>query len=274
MELILHWDGLIGLGLTIAAIIAPEYWPAMPNLFRRVLAAIAWIFIIFAVKDGAEELFDMKLRNGPAIVFVIGMAVVGISIFWQLEIAKSKEDFPKKVEKSFSGNEGILVPGNKPTPQLPGNRAIPDGSLAVLFGSNVSINSQFPHVLLRLGGEDMIVINRDATGGNLKITTLRIFDDRDEIIARIDQNEFWVKNTNRAKRPDEHTLIVYDYHDEQVLKLEFLNPQIVQVEGIFRSSKINPSYAVITPTEMRIMPNRMTLTGNTMINSAADIVVN
>jgi hypothetical protein len=122
-----------------------------------------------------------------------------------------------------------------------------------------------------MAGDPMIVADRDPATKNLTITTLRIFDDRDDIIARIDQDGFWVKNTNRKKRPDEHTLVVYDHNDDQVLKIQYVNPNVIYVEGVLRSKKMKPRYVVISEEEMTLFPARGRISGNVFGGGRASI---
>lgn len=171
----------------------------------------------------------------------------------------------------LSKNEGVLVPSNLPTPPLPHGVTIPDDGVAALYGSNVSVNTTFPHTILEMRGEPMIVIDRDLSTKNLVVTALKIFDDRDDVIASIDPDGFWVQNAVRKKRPDEHTLIVYDHNGQQVLKIQFLNPQVISIEGIFRSPKTKPQFIIITEKEMIIMPNRIVFRGGSSRNARAII---
>ncbi len=128
--------------------------------------------------------------------------------------------------------------------------------------TDFSVNTVFPHTVLQMRGEPMIVIDRDPKTKNLPVTTLRIFDDRDDIIARLDQDGFWVQNTSRKKRPDEHTLIVYDHNDQQVLKINFINPQMISIEGVFRHPRAKPNFIVVTEKQMIMLPSTIVISGN------------
>ena len=54
-------------------------------------------------------------------------------------------------------------------------------------------------------------------------------------MADIEDNEFHINQNNhfRQKRPDNHTLIVYDQRNVQVLHIRYLNPRAVKVLGTF-----------------------------------------
>lgn len=220
----------------------------------------AWIFISVTI---GEESVKIRWPVG------VSSAIIFLMLAYFL---------PPKPE--LGKYEGTLVPGTGTAPTMPSTENLSSGAVAVIYGKNVSINSVFPHTLLRMGNDDIIVIDRDKKSGNIKVLSLRVFDDQYDIIARIDESDFWVKNTNRAKRPDEHTLIVYDHNDEQVLKIELLNPQTLEIQGIFRSPKLKSRYATITATEFRILPTIGPISGGLLIsgsstsNSAIDILIN
>jgi hypothetical protein len=83
-------------------------------------------------------------------------------------------------------------------------------------------------------------VERDESTGALRVTTLRIFNDRNEIIARIDEDGFWVRYGIRKKRPSRSTLVVYDQTDAEVLYIEMINPETVSILGRFLHPKTGP----------------------------------
>jgi hypothetical protein len=102
-----------------------------------------------------------------------------------------------------------------------------------------------------MGGEEMLAIDRDPKTKNLVVSMLRVFDDRGNIIARIDTNGFWVANTSRKKRPDESTLVVFDHNDIEVLNIKFLNPSAIKILGTFRKDRYPPIIIAESWTEVR-----------------------
>lgn len=137
-----------------------------------------------------------------------------------------------------------LFPGNIPTPTLPQVERHPESkppadALMILFGYNLAYAQHFPFTLLTMEGDAMIRIDKGkGKRGELIITVLRIFDDRNNIIARLDSDGIWVENSTRNKRPDTSTLVVYDHNDVEVLHLVFLNPTTLYLTGIFRHPKL------------------------------------
>ena len=151
-----------------------------------------------------------------------------------------------------------LYPANEPNPQIPTPLKIPDGALRIYLGqSNLAWATRMPHNVLMMRGDLMIAIDRQGNSGNLVVTTLRIFDDRDNIIARIDEDGFWVQESNRSKRPDPNTLVVFDHHDAEVLRIRFINPHAIVITGVFRHQGV-PQPVVVTPTEMNISGHTFT----------------
>ena len=100
----------------------------------------------------------------------------------------------------------------------------------------------------------MIVIDKEPKTNNVVVTLLKVFDDRNDIIARIDQDGFWVQNALRRKRPDPSTLIVYDHSDTEVLRLRLLNSNTIYIQGTFRHAKLGEKYLLITETAAIAMP--------------------
>jgi hypothetical protein len=133
-----------------------------------------------------------------------------------------------------SSNEGVLLAANDPTPSY-ACPEIPDGALLLDLGGNV-LWTDYPGIsrsLLMIRGLPIIAV--DFGPKNLKITALRLFDDRNNIIARIDPDGFWTDPTVRTKRPDASTLIVFDHLDNEALRFRFSNAHLITVRGIFRA---------------------------------------
>ena len=250
----------------------------------RIARPIVWFAaIMFVVRWGMwgfttnEPILVRAAIGAVAGAFVLGVLPPSIQWIANREQLSSEQIVDTKVDKPVStpqldlgSNEGILVPGNAPMPEMVAKCRVPDGALSILIGSNLSWNTRFPHTVLEMGGEQMLVVDKDDKR-NLRVSVLRIFDDRDDIIARIDDDGFWVQNTLRKKRPDPSTLIVYDHNDLQVLKLQYLNEKVISIQGIFRHAKIRPSYLVVTPDAVIQMPNNNRIMSSCFGEMAADI---
>ncbi len=164
-----------------------------------------------------------------------------------------------------------LFPGYEAAPPIPGARIeIPKDVLKVFYGGNVAIATTTPYTVLQLAGEKMIEIGRDKSGNELVILTLRIFDDRNNIIARVDEEGFWVENSTRSKRPDPNTLVVYDHLDQEVLRIVFVNSTTLSISGIFRHPRMS---APVIVTEKFIQVGTNVFSGNVAMGGAVAINV-
>jgi hypothetical protein len=155
-----------------------------------------------------------------------------------------------------------LSPGNAPMPidiaKVAPEIPISANTLFVFFGNNsVAWGTEMPHTILTMGREPMIVIDRVPNSNKLVLSVLRIFDDRGNIIARVDDEGFWVENSTRNKRPDPGTLTVFDHSDKEVLRMVFLNPRAISVTGIFRRPQ-SMYPVIINPTEIFMGNNKYT----------------
>lgn len=163
-----------------------------------------------------------------------------------------------------------LFPGTEPLPALAAKCKVPADALMVSFGSNLGWATNMPHTIIQMGGDPILSIDRDRASASLIITVLRIFDDRNDIIAKIDKDGFWVRGDTRMKRPDRSSLIVFDHNDSEVLNIRFLNPRAISVTGIFRHTHVRFP-VILTPEYMEINTNK--LIGNCMGEAKTDIVI-
>ena len=124
-----------------------------------------------------------------------------------------------------------LSPANDKTPD--NDCGIPEGAVAVFVGSIISWRNEQSgeHTIFSMGGLPILTIF--SVRNQIDITTLRLFDDRNDIIVRDDNGSIWVNPTVRIKKPDKSTLVVYDHNDDEVLNLRFLNPGALSVQGKF-----------------------------------------
>jgi hypothetical protein len=158
---------------------------------------------------------------------------------------------------------------SRPLPPLAAG--LPKTALKLIMGTNVATAKKFPHTVVRVFGEDLIQIDKDASRDQVVISTLKIFDDRNNVIARLDAEDgFWVENSTRRKRPDSSTLVVFDHLDREVLRIDFANPTTVYVTGVFRHPQLRQPI-VITPENAQISGN--TFSNTFFSDNAADIVI-
>ncbi len=230
---------------------------ALSGKFSITLTQIA-LLVSFLVFLFALRSFSAAVIVGFGAIFFGSVVLLG---FWFR---------PDLIEIDLTKYEGVLQPADDATPTIPNGCGVPDKALIIFFGSNVSINTVFPHIVLEMMKEPMLVLDKDANE-NLKISLLKVFDDRDEIIARIDEDGFWVQSTLRKKRPDKSTLVVYDHSDVEVLRLRYLNPRAVSIQGVFRHPQAKPVIVNISKDALTQLPMRLRMKANCISNMEADV---
>jgi hypothetical protein len=132
-----------------------------------------------------------------------------------------------------------LTSRNVETPPIPARCEAPKGAVLVFLGSNLAFAAKMPSAIIAMGGRDMLAIDMDEHQ-RLLIKTLRILDDKNEMIARIEDDEFSVAPSVRHVKPDESTFIVYDQNNVEVLRISYLNIQAVSIRGQFHGENLPP----------------------------------
>lgn len=244
----------VGAGIIVSDASATEFW-AVRGLF---IFVALWIlaFAVYSLWPKLGEPFWWRAALGALAGALIVFLLFG-AIHW-VDIREAR-------------NLRKLIPANDPTPALqplPPNvaAAMPDPFI-ILFGRTVVRAAYLPLVVLKIGQREMLAVDFDDDRRNLLVKTLRIFDDRNDIITRIDDDEVWIKEGNRFKRPDMSSLVIYDHDDAEVLNLKLLNRRALRVKGTFR----NPGGLAITVTDdtIKFGTNTLTLGGMTLIGPAA-----
>jgi hypothetical protein len=109
-------------------------------------------------------------------------------------------------------------------------RLVPKEALAIFLGNTVFYASKFPPIILRVGGQDILVINKK----NNAVTISAKFYSRDKkIVAELKENKFFINPNNyfRVEYPDESSLIVYDQEGIQILNVDYLNKTAIKLLG-------------------------------------------
>ena len=157
----------------------------------------------------------------------------------------------------------LLVPADEPDPavlaelvkNIPSERSAlrsqvmdrDSGLLKIFFGLNAAFTSRDSQPILKIDGQELLSISRTAAGISVDA---KIFDADGKIVAQIENSEFFINQNAafRIKRPDSHSLIVYDNRAEKVLDIRYLNRSSVRVNGVFRYGKLDP--CIMTDTIM------------------------
>ena len=146
-------------------------------------------------------------------------------------------------EKAIRAKDGSLIPAGNPMPLT--HCGIPEGSFAVFLGlgdrASVGLVSRFPYVISTVGHEDALVIDRDEEGR--LVLTAKVFDERGDLVAKIERNQFTATNAAAdLKHPDGtmSSLAIYDHRDQKVLDLYQPNSESIVVRGVFKYGKLRP----------------------------------
>jgi hypothetical protein len=199
---------------------------AIAGLRAEDTALIAACFMLSAgvlsFSVATSDQINVKFRG--LIITVIIVIFGGLTVYIRNE----------NLIKELAANEGLLEPGDKRSPKIPAScgAAVPENAVLFFFGSNLDWSTDRPHAAISVGQELLsISVRKD---GNASIDHLTIFDDRDNVIANIEQNKLWVELGTRQYRPDKSTLSVKDHLNKEVVKIEFLNPRSIRLSGVFR----------------------------------------
>ena len=139
----------------------------------------------------------------------------------------------EELAQSLSGR---LVSGNEPMSHLCG-WPVPAGAVVLLYGPNGSLikdlSATVHPVLFSMKFGQVIGISRSADGSITVFLDIR--DSDRKIIARLDQDGFVVNRNNflEMRRDKSHLKIVDEYGDD-VLDVDYMNPQTIRVNATIK----------------------------------------
>jgi hypothetical protein len=224
--------GTVGMGIAVALLVAIGAVLITVDQFRFAEACfvvaglwfIGWILFL----PYYNTPFDNRKTASLWAFVLMTIAVVIVLVYFA-------EDYK-------TGRDDILTPGNEAADDR--NCKSPNGQAVALYiGPHTFYIGGFPQRIITIANKNILTLSK--RDNDIIITTLRMYDENGNIIARIDQNGFWVAPDVRKKKPDRHSLIVYDRHDDEVLNIKYLNPHAVYINGIFR---YEGRTAMFTPT--------------------------
>jgi hypothetical protein len=230
--------------------------PRLPFDWRDAIALLAIPFAVMAI-----------LSENNAIVatcFVVSWGIVCAPIIWHPEIRREYRLSycvligllcaalfilikSENLAKELARNEGVLEPAHDVVP-VPDCAPPHTNPVALHMGPAKILIGGFPRNIFRIANQEILTLGQERSG-NIKIMLLRIYDDRNNIIARIDGNAFWIGTGIRKKHPDRSTLKIYDHNDDEVLNIRYQNPHAVSILGIFRYLG---RMVMVTPTIMQV----------------------
>jgi hypothetical protein len=125
-----------------------------------------------------------------------------------------------------------LTPSDKPTPANSCGDLRPD-DLMIFLGDTAHVTDGFPHTILRVGGVNIVSIDRTPQKEIVVIADIRGNDGK--IVARLNENGI-VVNKNRILQvkqgSDRHSLIIEDDYGDEVLNAEYLNPHAFKIDAL------------------------------------------
>lgn len=193
------------------------------TFFPTICLSLACAAVVFVIA-GHDELVWQRKAALCALATAIDVALLTYLYKVNLAIERKQRSAP-------------LVAAALPPP-VSSNCPIPKGALALYLGNITSVVTAFPHVIFRVRGDDVLVVNRDSTG---LFITFTVFDDRGNLVARLENNTFIASHpAARTERPSRSNLLVFDGQDTKVLDVQFLNPQAVRITGTLRYPRVDP----------------------------------
>lgn len=160
-------------------------------------------------------------------------------------------DYNRQETTKETETHGFLIPGNTPSPELPGCLPPSREAVTLHFGSSVGFLTEFSRQsIITVKGESLLSFDRSPKG--LRVSA-NIYDENG-MVASLRDNEFNItpSNYHRRERPNQHTLIVYDRWGKKVLDVHYLNSSAIRVLGIFRSPKLKSP--IVIDEEALTMP--------------------
>jgi hypothetical protein len=146
--------------------------------------------------------------------------------------------------------EGQLTPDSLPTPadNECSTMPVPDNATRVLLGISGAIAFQYPFVVLRIDGTDIITIQKTKQG---MLVSAKLFDSRGRLAAQIIDNHFFVnvKGAFRIENADHHSLKIFD-GENLLVDIQFMNPSTVRVLGTLFGPR--GTHLDVSPSEMRV----------------------
>jgi len=215
-----NWQDVVAL---LAIPLAIAAFKVGNTFFATVCLTLAGAVIVLAVA-GHDELPWKHRLAVCAVIFVADLAAL-LSLY--------------RVQKTEALRQEIapLVAAALPEP-VSSNCPIPRDSVGLYLGNRISVITEFPHVVFRAHGDDVLSIDRQ---GSDLVISFRVFNESGALVARLDRNIFAAANSAaHVERPDPSNLTVFDDQNTKVLDVQFLNPQALKMTGILRYPGADP----------------------------------
>jgi len=149
----------------------------------------------------------------------------------QEDLFSRQEKLAMATLEKVKEREGALIPSNLPSPITTCN--VPKGKMAVYFAGGAAWDMRFPFSVFNVRGRDIISLDSNING-DLFISA-DIFDDRGDLVVRIEDNNFHATYAASLTKKTPNSLTVFDHKGDQVFLVRFNNPFAYEIEGDFYS---------------------------------------
>jgi hypothetical protein len=211
---------------TIALLAVPlivAAFKAENSVFAALCLCLAGAMVVFAIARHDELLWKQRFGLG-AFVLLADLA----ALFYLYRVNGARE---------LTEQTAPIIAAALPQP-VSSNCPIPKNAVGLYLGNRVSVITEFPHVVFRTYGNDVLRIDRPSSD---LLITFRVFNDRGALVARLNRNTFSTKNSaSHVERPDVSHLNVFADRGTEVLDVQFLNPQAIKLTGILRYPGVDP----------------------------------
>jgi len=150
----------------------------------------------------------------------------------QLQLIQEELSKINQMAEATAPPTGVLTPADDPMPLTCDMPGVPDSMTRIYAGNSMQVASpDHETALLKVDGDMLLSVTSTSVG---LLVSAKIYDENQALVV-IKDNRFEAnKNLGFSpKRPDPHTLIVYNNWDKEVFKIRFLNPKAVRVTGVF-----------------------------------------
>lgn len=240
-RLITYFCYVIG-GIYIGIILLGDFLDAISNALFFVTTTITYIGSAIIVVIFFTTYIYLKkrplpwVRNGQNIrITRIGFKTssIAIGIIGLLWIPYFHDLAPKQ-QINRTETQGYLTPANDQIPVIPCSDPIPEDAMLIFLGNSLAYSTNATHKIITLNKEDVLAVS-DSENGISVNAILR--DKSGKGIVKIENNEFVINQNNfwYQKKPDRHTLEVYDQFNQRVFYIRYLNWYAIKILGSFYS---------------------------------------
>jgi hypothetical protein len=219
-----------------------------------ILVALLVIAMGIVAVSSVPSKFTVTLWLGFAAAV---LTLLGGTLYWQKQHWDSVARNRHATTATAPELHGLLIPANDPTPDH-GCGELPPNAVIVIMGKTGFVTERTAGTgTVNMNGLDLMTLARAEGGINI---SARVFSADNKVVAQITNNEFYVNPPEKPfqlKRPDWHTLIVYDSEGNESLYIRHSNTISVKVRGRFY---VNGRLAVATDDSL-ILPGGIVFDG-------------